>query len=44
MGAVQKSVKDRDESVGEIAVFQQTLNLEYDVRATMSVVVMNRPN
>ena len=38
-----KSVKDRDESVGEIAMFQQSLNPDYDVKAAMLVVVMNRP-
>jgi hypothetical protein len=39
-----KLVKDRDESVVEIAMFQQSLNPDYDVKAAMSVVDMKRPN
>jgi hypothetical protein len=39
-----KSVKDRDESFGDIAMFQQSLNPDYAVKAAMSVVVMKRPN
>ena len=38
-----KSVRDRDESVGEIALFQQSLNPDYEVKAATSVLVMNRP-
>jgi hypothetical protein len=37
-----KSVKDRDEPVGQIAMFQQSLNPDYDVKT--AIVVMNRPN
>ena len=33
-------MKDGDESIGEIAMFQPSLNSGYDVKAAMSVVVM----
>jgi len=39
-----KSVKDRDEFVGEIAMFQESLNPDYDVKAARSVVVMKAAN
>jgi len=37
-------VKDRDEFVGEIAMFQESLNPDYDVKAARSVVVMKAAN
>jgi hypothetical protein len=39
-----KPMKDRHESAGESAIFQLSFNPDYDVKAAMTVVVMNRPN